>query len=160
MFADLRLGTLSADQVFEFIAKRFFSGRMTFLWRTLGSADRNPQAGNQVGSMDRMPPDSGSREGKAQEIDLPPVLQQTDSAMKDQVQDKAQAPKEIGQQRTWAATVSGAVAHREGLALRFVEPVWLDDKVMVDPPLEVSDLGLSSWQFCLVGHILDAKLPS
>ena len=56
--------------------------------------------------------------------------------------------------------VNGAARRRKRLILRYVELVRMEDKIMVDPPVEVSDLGAKVWDCCLVGHILDVKLPS
>ena len=43
--------------------------------------------------------------------------------------------------------------------MKFFEPQQAEGKVVVAPPLSVLEQGASRWNCCLVGYILDNKLP-
>ena len=59
-----------------------------------------------------------------------------------------------------APLVSGSSRQSQAMSLRLFEPSLDDGKIVVTPPISVLERGAKRWECCLVGFILDNRLPS
>lgn len=64
-----------------------------------------------------------------------------------------------GGQSSWKDQLFRPVENQGRMALEFIPPMVLADRIVVSPPPEVEALGKEKWKCCLVGHFLDKNLP-
>ena len=87
-------------------------------------------------------------------------LPRSSSPVKQLVVDESTPHSDLPPTRSWASIVSGSSKQQPTMSLRLIEPSMDAGKIVVSPPIIVLEQGAKRWECCLVGFILDNRLPS